>query len=368
MKIICERELFSESISVVQRAVAVKSTIPHLEGILINTKENSIKLTGNNLEIAIECEIPARILEHGSVVLNSRMFGEIIRKMDGEDVTLEVSDDLVIKIYSGDIFFEITGMFPDEYPEVPNNASDMTFTIPEKVLRSMIKQTIYAVGTNANKIVLTGSLFDIKGDELTIVSLDGYRLALRKEKMNEALEDTKFIVPAKALNELLKVLKEDDKNVTIGINDKYAVFEIDAYRFNTRLIEGEFLNYNQIIPADSKTTVTADVKRLCDGIDRAALVIDGDISKYPIKIEISENMMDISCISKVGRMEEKVAVSTEGEGLTIGFNYRYLLDALKNCEEEKVHLFLNSPLSPCVIRGDEDNYTYLVLPVRMKNE
>ncbi len=364
----CSKNIIDEAVSTVSKAVSAKSTLAVLEGILIcASSDNFIKLSGSDNDLAIESEFPAEVSEEGSVVINARLLGDIIRRCDGESVIFEADDECRIRIKCGSAKFDTTGIPAAEFPEIAPVDKDYSVTINDTVLRSMIKQTIFAVGTDESKMILTGSLFEIKDNVLNVVSLDRFRLALRREVLSKECEDISFVIPSKALSEINKIIKDEDIDVVISIAENKVQFEIGCYKIISRLLEGEFLDYNQILPKESKISVTADVKPLCDAVERSSLIVGSDNTKYPVKLAIDTDKINLSCVSGIGKMEDSVDVETKGDSLTIGFNYRFLLDALKVCECEKVIIEFNTSLNPCIIKPvTGDKFVYIVLPVKLR--
>jgi len=356
----------SDAIAVCQRAVSPHSTIQELEGLLIDAKNNEIKITGYNLEIGIQSSIVANVEREGTVVLNSRIFGDYIRKLPDDIVNIEVDEKNVANITCQRSKFVVAAILPDGFPEIPKVDGEMGLNIPQAMLKSMIRNTIYAVSTNENRPIHTGSLFEMKDGVFNVVSVDGYRLALRKEKVDG--QDNSFVVPSKALSEVMRILKEDEESkLSIVLTKKHISFEIDNCLIVSRLLEGDFLNYEGSIPKNASIFVKIKVRPFIDCVERASLIISEKM-KSPIKLIFADNEMHLSCASVVGTVDENLDVESTGDEIEIGFNNRYLLDALKACEEEEVILEMTSPLSPCVIRPiDSDKFTFLVLPVRLKN-
>lgn len=367
MKFSCNRNTLNEAISIVQKAVSTRSNVPVLEGILITATTGQIKLSGNDLDLAIESEIPAIVTEAGSVVVNARFFGDIVRKMDEETLSFESNENCAIEIHCGNAEFSLTGIPAQEFPEIAELDETRQIQISDKALKNAIRQTLFAVSADESKMILTGSLFEVKDNLLSVVSVDGFRLALRREPIVGQTEDLSFVIPSKALNELLKILRDDDSLVTLGVAENKVQFTIGNDRVISRLLEGEFLDYHQILPKQSSLTVLAEVRKMTAIIERAALIIENESTKYPLKLSVKTDQVQVGCVSKVGKMSDMVLVETHGNDLEIGFNYRYLLDAFKVCDSEKVILEMNTPLSPCIIKPEEGNsFLYLVLPVRMK--
>ncbi|MGI6030016.1 MAG: DNA polymerase III subunit beta [Eubacteriales bacterium] len=367
MQFTCDRDLLMDSINVVQKAVTSKSTLPALEGILLQTMdEGRLKLTGYDLEIGIESVLEADIQQPGSIVINSKMLGDIVRKMPSDSVTVTVDANLMTRIQCGRIDFNIIGLESAEYPELPRVEGEKSFSLSQSVLKSMIRQTLFAVSTNDNKPVHTGCLFEISDGELRVVSVDGYRLALRREPLQQ-VEDMSFVVPGKTLGEILKILSDDEEaQVQVVLTKRHIVFEIDQVTVVSRLLEGDFLNYNNAIPKNNKIFATVDVRGFTSCVERAALIIN-DKMKSPVRVKIQDQTLRVQCMSTIGKVQDELDIQSEGGEIEIGFNHRYLLDALKACEEEQVRLELSSPLSPCVMTPCEgDKYLFLVLPVRLK--
>jgi len=367
MNISCDKNILADAVGIVQRAVSTRSNAPVLEGILLEAASGRIKLSGNDTELAIENEIGANVNIEGSIVINARMFGDIIRKLDGDTVYIITDDECNIQIKCGKAEFELTGIPGSEFPEIKSIVRDSELTIKDEILKNMIKQTIYAAGTDENRIIFTGALFEKRDDTLFIVAVDGYRLALRKEKINGG-GDLLCIIPAKALNEIMKILKEEDKDIKISIGENKVMFEMEYGRVISRIIEGEFMNYNQIIPKGNSIKVNVKTHMLCDAVERAALIVENEGAKYPVKLNVGVDKVYVSCIARAGKMHDNIDAETTGGELEIGFNCKYLLDALKNCDEESITAEFNTSQSPCVIRPNKgDGFVFLVLPVRLKN-
>ncbi|MDK2811016.1 MAG: polymerase subunit beta [Petroclostridium sp.] len=368
MKILCDKNILLDGINIVQKAVSPKSALPILEGILLEASEN-LKLTGNDLELGIECNVEATVERTGSVVLNSKIFGDIVRKLPNDIVHIEVQDNNSTYIKCGNSEFTIMGISSAEFPELPKVQKENALVVTQECLRSMIRQTIFAVGTNENKLILTGSCLEVNNNELNMVSVDGYRLALRKETIETKESKLSIVIPGKTLNELSKIIREDEEDINIYITTKHVLFEFDNCRIVSRLLEGEFLNYKQIIPKEYQLRVKASVKPLIDSIERAALIITSDNQKYPVKLNIKMDKIIISCMTQTGTVQDSVPVETFGDDLEIGFNHKYLLDALKACECDEIYMEFNTSLSPCIIKPIEgEQFIYLVLPVRLRSE
>jgi DNA polymerase-3 subunit beta len=367
MKIICSKEELSNGISIVQKAVSTKTTMPILEGILIDVGEQ-FKLTGNDLELGIECFVKADIREPGSIVINSRMFGEIIKKLPDSEVLIEVKENNNVIIECNNSHFELKGMPSEGYPSIPEIESDKTFAISQKEVRDMIRQTLFAVSLEENRPIFTGSLIECKNNELTIVSIDGFRMAIRKTIRENDTSEFSVVVPGKALNEIVKILQPVDEEITIYSSPNQILFDIGNCKIVSRLLEGEYLNYRSIIPKEYETRVRANTKEMLSSIERASL-ITLDEKKFPVKFNISDENIIISSNTEIGAVREEVRVEVNGENMTVGFNPRYFIEALRVIEDEEVDMFFTTNIGPCTIRPLEaDKFAYMILPVKINNE
>lgn len=368
MKFICNKDNLCEAISNVSRAVSPKSTITALEGIKVKLSDSILYLTGYDLEIGIKTELTVKSQDNGEFIINSRLFNDIIKRMPCEEITFEISENLSIKICGGNTEYTVSAISADEYPEVPEITESDNYIINQSVLKNMINQTIFAVATNDTKPILTGELFDIDENSFNLISIDGYRLAVRSENIKSD-NTSKFVVPAKALSEVSKLLKDDDElTCTIHQSKKHIIFEISGYQVISRLLEGEFHNYKRSIPTTSTTEVTVNTKDMINCLERASLLINERI-KSPIKCIFDNGKIKISCQTSIGKINDEIDADITGPMIEIGFNNKYLLDPLKAIEDDKVKFLMNGgnlPLKIVPVQGE--NYTFLVLPVRLKNE
>lgn len=364
MKIICQKDRLIEGINLVQKAVSSKSSIQLLEGILIEADE-IITLTGNDLELCIQCKIIGDIRETGKIVVNSKLFGEIIKKLSEDDVLIEVLENNNIKIECGHSKFDLRGMSANGYPAVPDVQSEKGLIIKQNILREMIRQTIFAIGTDDNKPVLMGSLLELKDGNLSIVAIDGYRMALRKEKSDIEQEGFSMIVPGKTLSEILKVLKPIDETVEIRAAGNQIMFKVDGSVVISRLIEGKFLNYSNLLPANSVSKLVVDTKAFLQSAERASIMAVED-KKYPIKLQINDDRIIITSNTETGQSREEVETEIEGNDINIALNPKYLIDSLKVIEDEKVHVFFASEVGPCMIKPmSGDAYAYMIAAVKV---
>ena len=370
MKFICEKENLLLGLNAVSRTSVGRTTTPILEGILLTLKNNQLIMTTNDLEIGMEYTLDnCDAIEEGSTVVECRMFGEIIRKLPNSSITISVNDKKLLVIECEGSIYKLSTMNAEEFPVLPNVNIEKSVHISQRMLKDMIKKTIFAVSAEENRPIFTGCLFEIKNNNMCVVAVDGFRLALRKIMMTYE-GNFSAIVPGKYLNEIIKNLQDNDEIIDIGIAKNQALFELKNCKIVTRLLEGEFLNYNNVIPEDRETRIKVNKSALQGAVERASIfsiTASEKEKKYPIKMFVSLGSVIISCTSQVGDAKEEVIVATEGKELEIGFNPKYLLDALKVIEDEEIYMDFGTNISPCVIRPiADDKFTYMVLPVRLK--
>ena len=367
MKFICEKTDLNNAVSIASRAASVKSAIPALEGILAIAENNQLKLIGYNLETGIQTVIPANVTEPGSLVFPARLFSEIIRKLPDEGVLITSENDLMVHIESGVSSFNILGISAEDYPEIPNVEARQGFEVERCVLSSIIGKTVFSVATNDSKPVHTGCLFDIEGSQMTVVAVDGYRLALRKELIhNPSEEKMKFVVPGNALREVEKITGESDDLMKVTLGSRHVVFEIGDTVLISRILDGDFIDYKAAIPKSSRYAIAVQSDLLMNSVDRVSLMANEKL-KNPILFTFEDQILRMECIANLGRAYDECPVDGDAEGLKIGFNNRYLMDALKACDQEEIILKLNTSESPCLLcPKEDDSYLYMVLPIRLR--
>ena len=367
MKFSCEKALLQAAISTTSRAVSPKSSIPALEGILLEAG-NDLRLTGYNLETGIRTIVPADIREEGTLVLGARLFGEIVRKLPDDIVTFQ-SENYMVNIKCGMSEFNILGTDPEEFPELPTVEYQNSLILPQSRLKAMISQTLFAVSDNESRPIHTGSLFEVDSNGLTIVSVDGYRLALRHEAIDkkEGAETFSFVVPGAALSEVEKICSDVDEPASVTQGARHVMFKVGDTMLVSRRLEGEFLAYRQAIPRNNTIHVEGETRALLSSIDRVSLIIS-DKLKSPLRCVFDSNLLKISTKTAIGDAYDECPLSGDGGGLEIGFNNKYLMDALKAAPADKVRLELTTGVSPCVIlpTEGEENFLYMVRPVRLK--
>lgn len=355
----------SSAVSNVSRAVSAKATIPALEGVLIKAYNGSLEISGYDLEIGIVTSIEATVMEEGEIVVSARLFNDIIRKLPEEIVSIETDDRMITYIHSGAADYQIVGINSAEYPELPNVEEKCAMTVNAEIFKNMIRQTVFATSDNMAKPIYTGSLFEIKDGLFKIVAVDGFRMAIREENVDSDIE-AKFVVPAKTQNEILKLITDNKKNVSMIVGQRHITFKIENYSIVSRLLEGNFLDYK--MPPSAATQFVISTRVLASSVERMALLTSEKIQS-PVRCSISADEIKLSCSTSVGRANDMIPASVTGSDVEIGFNNRYLLDALKNADTDEVRVLLNGSLQPMIIRPvSGQSFTFLVVPMRLAAE
>ena len=368
MKFTCNTSVLADACNIVQRGVPQKSTIPATEGIFIQAKKSELTLTGYDLEVGITTVIECKTETEGSIVLNARLFCDILRRLPDVSVTISVDAHCGCKINSGEAEFSLVGIPANDYPELPSVSGGLPFSIKQNTMREMVKQTIFAVAIQDIKPVHKGIKFEVTQNNLRLISCDGFRLAIKNETIEYDGEEMTFVVPAKTLSEVVKLADSDDENVTLSIGKKFILFEIGNYRIISRLLEGEFFNYKNAVPAQSTTTARVNVKLILDSVERTSLLITSKI-KSPVRCIFDDNTIKMSSATSLGAATDKIPAAIEGKRIEIGFNNTYLIDCLKTVDSDEVMIELSSPVSPIIIKPIEgDNFIFLIIPMRLKNE
>ena len=368
IKFSCEKVLLQNAINVATRAVAPKSSIPALEGLLLHVGE-ALTVSGYNMQTGIRTTVPAEVSGQGDIVLNARLFGDIIRRMSDDVVVFTADDKLTVHVSCGDADFDITGLSAADYPELPVVEDEYALSIQQKVLREMIDQTAFAVSTNEARPVHTGALFEVTDMGLNVVAVDGFRLAFRREPIERIQGGAfSFVAPGSALNEVKNICGDTEDLATVILGKRHLLFEIGATELICRRLEGEFLDYRRAIPRNNPITVIAETKDLTRSIDRVSVVIS-DKLKSPVRCRFEHDKIYLSAKTGNGEAKDVCPVAGDGEGLEIGFNNRYLMEALRYAPADTVRIELNTGVTPAIIvpTEGEENFLYMVLPVRLKN-
>lgn len=366
MKFTCKKEDICSAISNVSKAVSPKSTIAALEGIKLRLNMGSLELTGYDLEIGITTCIECDSSDTGEVVLNSRLFSEITRRMPSDSITYEIDENLNMKIYGGNAEYQISAISAEEYPALPEIERENPILINQEVLKNMINHTNYAVSLNDAKPILTGELFDIEDSGMNMVAIDGFRLAIRSEKIN-CSERYYFVVPSKALLEASRLLKDEEENdCEIYVNTKHILFDINGYRIFTRLLEGEFHNYKNSVPKEFSTEVIVRTSDIVHCLERCSLLLN-EKNKAPVKCSFENGKITINCKTGIGRLDDSIEAEINGESVLIGFNNKYLLDALRAADTDKVRIQMTGANRAVkIVPFSGDSFTFIVMPVQIK--
>lgn len=363
MKIVCTKSNLVKGVSIVSKAVPSKTTMPILECILVDASTDVVKLTANDMELGIETRIEGDIVERGIIALNARIFSEIVRKLPDSDVTIETDSDNQTLITCEKAKFNIAAQSGEDFSYLPVIEKEDYITVSEFTLKEVIRQTIFSIADNDTNKMMTGELFEIEDSILKVVSLDGHRISIRKIELKEDYAPKKVIVPGKTLQEISKIIGgEAEADVDISFTKNHIVFEFDRTVVVSRLIEGDYFKIDQMLSSDYETKVRINKKELLDCIDRATLLIkEGD--KKPIIIDIRDESMELKIKSQIGSMDEEIFITKEGKDLMIGFNPKFLIDALRVIDDEEVDLYYMNAKAPCFIKDEKQSYIYLILPV-----
>ena len=363
MKIVCQKADLLKSVNIVMKAVPSKTTMPILECIMMDASRGEIKFTTNDMELGIETIVKGSILEKGKIALDAKLFSEIIRKLPDNDVTITTDDNYQATITCEKSKFSISGKEGEDYPYLPFVEKDNSICISQFTLREVIKQTIFSIAQNENNKMMTGELFEINDHVLKVVSLDGHRISIRKIELKDSYEHKKVVVPGKTLIEISKILSgETEDMINIFFTKNHILFEMEDTIAVSRLIEGEYFHIEQMLSSDYETKVQINKRELLDCIDRALLLIS-DNDKKPLIIGIDDMTMELKVNTQIGSMNEQIIIHKEGKDILIGFNPRFMMDALRVIDDETINIYLVNPKAPCFIKDDQETYTYLILPV-----
>lgn len=363
MKLICSKSDLLSGLQIVSKAVPNKTTMSILECILVDATQGHIKLTANDMELGIETIIEGEIVEKGIIALDAKIFLEIVRGFTGEEITITTDANFKTTITCEKAEFNIIGKSGDDFSYLPSIEREDSVIVSQFTLKEVVRQTIFSIADNDNNKLMTGELFDINGSEMKVVSLDGHRISIRKIDLKNEYAPKKVVVPGKTLNEVSKILSgEADKDVNMFFTSKHIVFEFDNTTVVSRLIEGEYFKIDQMLSSDYETKVRINKKEFLSCISRSTLLIkEGD--KKPIIIDITDGSMNLKMNSIVGSMNEDIDIEKSGKDMMIGFNPKFLIDALRVIDDEEIDIYLVNPKAPCFIKDAEEKYIYLILPV-----
>ncbi|MBE6631239.1 MAG: DNA polymerase III subunit beta [Ruminococcaceae bacterium] len=376
MKVTFDRDILMQAVSSAMGTVSNKSTIASIEGILINTEGGNCIMSSYDLEKGIEMKVEAEVIKEGSYIINAQKLNQIVRAMPKGDITIEVDSRNITKISAGRSEFELHALNGSDFPKLPDFSGDISFYIAQNVLRRIIQQVSFAIAQNDSRPALNGAFFKIENNKLTVVSCDANRLALC-EKESDITAETEnlsesFIVPGKTLSELMKILDDSDEKVRINLTRKHIIFAFENSLFFSRLIDSEYIDYNRFIPKSNKVEVKLSCSEFIGSLERASLVTEDRSvgqTKSPVKLNFTDGILNVSSVSVTGKVSDEIAIEKEGDDIEIGFNCRYLLDALRSCEEEDIKVYMSTPLMSMIIgpakEKEGESFTFLVLPVKM---
>lgn len=363
MKLVFTKSNLNKAVGIVMKAVPTKTTMNILECILIDATTNEIKFTGNDMELGIETIVEGEIIEKGKIAIDAKLFSEIVRKLPDNDITLTTDSNNNALITCEKSKFNIAGKSGDDFSYLPAIIKDKMITLSQFQLKEVINQTIFSIAINDNNKMMTGELFEVNEGTLKVVGLDGHRIAIRNIKLEGRSDDVRVVIPGKTLQEISKILNADAESfVNIYFTNNHVLFEFDQTHVVSRLIEGDYFKISQMLSNDYETKVSINKKEFLDSIDRANLLIrEGD--KKPIIINILNGLLQVNVNSAIGALNEDIDIDKEGKDIMIGFNPKFLMDALRVIDDENVTMYLVNHKSPCFIRDKEENYIYLILPV-----
>ena len=374
MKIIFEKDKMIKALNSVTKAVATKTTMPILEGILIQTNNDDIKLTCYDKELGIEYIIKENnVLKQGSIVVNAIMFSEIIRKLPDTNITISINDNNLLVIECEGSVYKLATMNPDDFPQLPEINVENSIELEQNTIKDMIRKTIFAISTEENRPVFTGCLCEVKNNKLNVVAVDGFRLAWKSKVLNTKTNDFEAVIPGRTLQEINKILADSFDLIKLGIAKNQALFEIENCKIVTRLLDGEFLKYSEVIPKKWETRVRVNKNLISNCFERISLISSSSMEKekrYPVKLNVEVGKIKISCTNQTGDAKEEIFTTTEGQDLEAGFNPKFFLDVFRNIDDEEVYINFGTSISPSVIKSIEDDgdYQYMILPVRLKKD
>ncbi len=366
MKFIIEKSNILEAVNIANKGISIRTTIPILQHYLIIAKNNEITIYSSDTEISVETKSECNVIEDGQIALEAKLFSDIIRKMPNSEIEITVDENFVATIHSSDIVFKMQGLLGDEFVAFPEVQKEKTFTFSSSKFKNMINKTRFSVGTQDFRPIIKGELLQIKDGNISLVSMDGYRISIQKDNIN-IQDEINTVIPVKTLIELSKILK-DEEDIIIGINKQYVIFNFENTKIISRVIDGVYPNFESLFNEDYNTLINVDKKNLQDAIDRASLMAN-ESKKNPVVFKIENNLLIIKSNTEIGQTTEKIEIKKNGENITIAFNPRFLLEALSAIEDENINIIFTSEVNPCIIKNlEKDNYKYLILPIKITED
>ncbi len=367
MKITCIKSDLMQGINNVSRAVSTKTSFPILSCIFIESENGNIKLTANDMEIGIESYVEGNVIENGKVALEAKLLSDIVRKLPDSEIMIETNEDYKTTIKCEKSIFTISGKSGEDFSSLPVVEKSKYITISQFSLREIINQTIFSISDSEYNNVLTGELFEVSNNKLRVVAIDGHRIAIRNVELKKESDDEKVIVPGRALNYISKIITGGvDDEVNIYFTENHILFEFDKTKVVSRLIEGEFFKIDNMLNVDYQIKFDINKREFLDSLDRSSLFIK-DSDKKPIKLTIEDNVLYLKIDSLIGSMNEEIEIKKEGSNIIIGFNPKFLMDAIRSIDDDTITIYMNNTKSPCIIKDEEENYIYLILPMGIGN-
>jgi DNA polymerase-3 subunit beta len=367
MKFTCDKQAFVKSLNIVSKAVTSRTTIPILKGILIKCEsDNGLKLSSSDLEISIETEVEAIVESKGSIVVSAKLFNDIVRKLPEGIVKVDVNEDGMINIISGHSEFTLQGLSEEDFPKITDEKEGIDLVFDKETFKNMIKGTCYAASIDESRGIITGVLMEIKRDMMTMVALDGFRMAIMREKVTNENE-MDLVISARIMNEIGKILgeQEDDEEINITIDDKKAIFSLEKTKIVARLMEGDFIKYNDILPQNNRIKLSINKNDLMDGVDRCSIIVREGKNSF-IRLKMEDDNLLITSRSEEGSTKEEIKIEKEGENIEIGFNAKYMGETLRAINDTDIVMEFNTSISPCLVKPlNGSKYEYLILPVRL---
>jgi DNA polymerase-3 subunit beta len=363
----CDREELVLAVNNVQKAISARTTIPLLEGIELTANDGQVVLYGSDNEIGIECTIRARVEREGAVVVNGKLFGDIIRNMPLDTVRIDSAGDIKVRLVSGEAQFEIFAVQTDAFPTFPEVEQDREYRLDQFTLKKMFTQTAFAIGVDDLRKTLTGLFLECGDGEVRAVAVDGYRIALRRQPVQQENEGYGMIIPARTINELIKIIPSGIGELRLSSGKNQAVIAFENCRVYTRLIDGEFFNYRYLLPNEYMTQITLRRQSLLDAVERAALIISSEqVRRFPVVFKVAGDQLSIRALSDVGNAGDEIETEMEGEDIEVAFNPRFMIETLRAIEDETIVIRFTSRVGQCIIKPvNNENYTYLILPVKV---
>ena len=367
MKFVVDKHSISDAVSKLSRAVAQRSSVPVLEGILFSAEEGMLTMASYNFEIGIKKVLPIKCFEAGDIVLPAKLLLDIIRKMPSDEIMIEVDARLVCHISCGASHFDIVGIDASDFPEIPSAAGGNELKLPGSMLKAMVRQTVFAVVEESTMPMYTGIYFEVERDYIKLVALDGLRIAIRKETAKNPIP-LNFVITGKSINEVFRMIENENEIIEMCVAKNHISFEINGYHLVSRLIDGTYLDYNSVIKNEHSTELRVNTSEVIDAIERISLIINNP-NNTPVRCNITEEEIKFTCATTVGRATDSCPIEKNGSNLEFGFNARFMLEALRAAETDEVIMTLNGEIAPIQIKGvSGDDFLYVVMPMRIRND